>query len=115
MSIDQGTETIAIKTEERTWRINIETPKGGDPVVTVHREIVRTGPDGEIISQEPSGSVSRSLSVTAKQDFTIGKKTYTTAEIAGAISVISDTWRTEDITAAAEAATKQEQVALVEK
>lgn len=97
MAIDQGTETLAITTQERTWRINIETPKGGDAVVTVHREKVRTYPDGTVISREMVAEVRRSLSATAAQQITLGGNTYTVAEIAGVISAIADAWREEDI------------------
>lgn len=100
MSIDQGTATIAVKTEERTWRVNIETAKDADPVVTVWREIVRTAPDGSVISKEPSGSVTRGLTAIAAQSYTIAGKSYTSAEIANVIAAIADTWRQEDIAAA---------------
>lgn len=101
MAIDQGTETIAITTQERSWRINIETPQGGDSTVTVHRETVRTAPDGSAISHEPCGQVSRSLAATAAQAISVGGNDYTVAEIAGVISAIADAWRQEDIDAAA--------------
>lgn len=104
MAIDQGTETLTITTKERTWRINIETAKGGDPTVTVHRETVRTTPDGTIISKEPCGQVSRLLSVTAAQTFKIGGAVYTMGEIAGVIAAIADAWRAEDIAAQEQAA-----------
>jgi hypothetical protein len=101
MAIDQGTEVIALTSQERTWRINIETPKGGEPVVTVWRETVKTASDGSIISREGVGRpVERSLSAIAGQTYNVGGKTYTTAEIAGAIAVIADAWRQEDIAAA---------------
>lgn len=97
MAIDKGTKTLDIKTEERTWRITIETPKGGDPTVTIHRETVRTAPDGSVISKEPGATVIRSLSRSAAQSFKIGEDVYDVAEIAGVIAAITDVWRQEDI------------------
>lgn len=97
MAIDQGTETLVVSTQERSWRISIDTPKGGDPVVTVHREIVRTAPDGAVISKETCAQVSRSLSATAAQTFKIGGASYTVAEIATVIAAVADIWREEDI------------------
>jgi len=112
MAIDQGTETIAVNTQERTWRINIETQRGVDPVVTAFRETVRTGPDGEVISKEISGNTSRALSAVAAQAFTVAGKSYTSAEIAVVIAMIADTWRQEDITAeAARLAAERERIA----
>lgn len=102
MAIDQGTETLALKKEERTWRINIETPKGADAIVTVLREVVCTAADGSIFSRYlVPGNVTRSLSETAGQTFTVKDKTYTTAEIAGVIAFIADKWRQDDIAAEA--------------
>lgn len=97
MAIDQGTETLAVTSQERTWRVNIETAKGSDPVVTVYRESVKTGPDGAIIAKERVTDTQRSLSGIAAQQYTVGGKDYTTAEIATVISAIADTWREEDI------------------
>lgn len=31
MAINRGTKSITITTEERTWRVNIETALGADP------------------------------------------------------------------------------------
>lgn len=98
MAINQGTETVEVTTQERTWRINIETAKGADPIVTAYREIIKTGPGGVIISKELVGSVERSLSAVAGQIFTIGGQSYTSAEIATVIAVIADIWREEDLT-----------------
>lgn len=110
MAINQKTETITVKTEERTWCITIDTPKNSDPTVTIHREIVKTAPDGSITLREPSGIVKRSLSTTSSQKFKIGNESYTTAEIAGVIAAIADIWREEDIAkeAAAKAAEEAE-------
>jgi hypothetical protein len=99
MAIDQGATTIAVTTQERTWRVNIETPKGADPVVTVYREVVRTGPDGAVISKEMSGTASRGLTAIAAESHTLNGKTLTMAELAGFIALIADAWRTEDIAA----------------
>lgn len=97
MAIDLGTENVVVTSQERTWRINIETPLGGDPVVTVFREMVRTAADGTVISKDTANRVSRSLSAAAAQSFTVEGKNYTTAEIAGVIATVADVWRQEDI------------------
>jgi hypothetical protein len=104
MAIDQGTATIAVTSQERTWRVNIETPKGADPVVTAFRELVRTGPNGEIISKEPIGNTQRSASTVATemQPFTPAVPGQVSgAELAGLISARADIWRLADIAAAA--------------
>jgi hypothetical protein len=38
MALDQGTVTVAVTSQERTWRVNIETPQGADPTITIQRE-----------------------------------------------------------------------------
>jgi hypothetical protein len=101
MAIEQGTETVAVTTEERTLHVTIDTPKGGDPTVMVFREIVRTTPDGAVLSKQDGAIVQRSLSQVAEETFAVGDKTYTGAEIAALISAVADTWRQQEIAAAA--------------
>jgi hypothetical protein len=103
MAIDQGTATIVVTSQERTWRVNIETAKGADPVVTAYRELVRAGPDGAIISKEPIGDTQRSASAVATemQPFTPAVPGQVSgAELAGLIAARMDMWRLADIAAA---------------
>lgn len=100
MAIDQGTETLAIKTEERTWRINIETPKGGIPVVTIFREMVRIAPDGTILSKERSGDYDHSLldMATEHQPFTPAVSGQVSGlELSQLVAAKADLWRLKDI------------------
>jgi hypothetical protein len=99
MAIDQGTATVAVTSQERTWRVNIETPLGADPSITIQREEVKTDPSGAVLSKNPNAVVSRGLSAIATEQFTVGSRTYTVAEIATVIAAIADQWRTEDLTA----------------
>lgn len=99
MAIDQGSETVTIKTEERTWRIQIETPKGADASITIFREVVRYLPDGTVLSKEAGGEVRRSLSQVAAQAFQLKSGTMTGADVAGALAAIADVWRAEDLRA----------------
>jgi hypothetical protein len=103
MAIEQGTETVTVTSQERTWRVNIETAMGADPVVTAFRETIRTASDGSVISKEPAGSTERRLSAVETQSFTVNGKAYTGAEIADIIAAVADTWRQQDIAAVAEA------------
>lgn len=96
MAIDRGTKNVALSSEERTWRINIETPKNGDPVVTIYREVIASDADG-IISKTPSAAVTRSLSATAGKSIKIGSSTVTVGDIANLIANLADAWRQEDI------------------
>lgn len=91
MTIDQGTKTLAVTTKERTWRTNIETPYGGEAVVTVWREVVMIGPDGKVISRENIG-------------YTIIDQS-AHADIVEKVEVAADAKRVVDIAAAEEAAT----------
>lgn len=102
MAIEQGTETIAVTSQERTWRINIETAKGADPVVTAFREVVKTAADGSVISHEAASSAERKLSTVLKETITVpGTATVLTmAQLAATIAATADQWRTEDIAAA---------------
>lgn len=99
MAIDKGEEAVTIRTEERTWRIQIETPKGLDPNVTVFRETVRSLPDGTIISKEATEEVRRSFSSISEQKFDIRGMAITGAQVAGILAAVADIWRQEDLKA----------------
>lgn len=104
MAIEIGTETISITTQERTWRINIETPFNTVPTVTVYRELVKT--DGNnIISRDQNAAVSqRTADAVTEQKYTALGASVTGAQLAALISVAADTWRVEDIAAEKERA-----------
>ena len=38
MATLSATQTIQVKTEQRTWRATLETPKGGNYSLSIHRE-----------------------------------------------------------------------------
>jgi hypothetical protein len=99
MAITQGTETVALTIEERTWRLEIFIEKGTDPTVRAHREVVKTDAAGNVVAKDPSAVVERQLSKVASQSFAIGGKTYTGAEIANVLAAVVDTWRQEDLAA----------------
>jgi hypothetical protein len=100
MAIDQGTETLTVKTQERTWRINIESAMDTDYVFTVHRETVKTDPAGIVVSKVSNAIVvTRGVGAIADQEYVVGGQTYTTQEIANVIAEMADTWRKEDLAA----------------
>lgn len=65
MSTSLGTSVLTISSERRTWRVNIECPKGGDYTLTAHRELIRTADDAVISRDQSAGQVVRSLSAVA--------------------------------------------------
>jgi hypothetical protein len=101
MAITISTETIAVTTEERTWRVNIETPRGEVPTVTVFREVVRTDAPGAVISRVQGATISRQADAVAEQSFTAAGITVTGAQLASLVAQAADQWRQEDIAAAA--------------
>ncbi len=99
-----GTETLDLTKEERTWRINIDSPKGEDPVVTAWREIVRTAPDGTVISREQAGSIQRALSTVAENTIPVpggNGMQLSIEQLAATIAATADQWRQQDIEAEA--------------
>jgi hypothetical protein len=46
MSIDLGTESVTLSVTERTWRIEMFTEYGEDPILRSHREKLWLRPDG---------------------------------------------------------------------
>lgn len=106
MAIDQGTETVLLVKEERTWRVNIETAKGADPVVTVFRERIMSAADGSVVSKDMAPTAERALSGIADHTVTVPGTdiVLTMAQVAAAIAATADLWRTEDIKTSSEAA-----------
>lgn len=103
MALAQGTATIAVTTQERTWRVEIETALGADPVVTVYRQTVKTDPSGNVLSIEMAPIARRALSAISAetQAFTPSVAGLITGgELAALIAARADVWRQADITAA---------------
>jgi hypothetical protein len=110
MSIDQGTETLTITKSERTWRTNIETPKGVPPTVQAYREVIGTDPAGNILSRDTSIRVDRTMLATIEAGDAVtlrNGKTITASEMAEAIPAFIDLWREHDLAAAASAKASQ--------
>ncbi len=95
MAIDLGTSTVTLSSQERTWRINLETPLGQDPTITVYREDIKKDGNNAIVSQENAKMLSRNLSAVASEAHTVGDKTYTLAELATVIAAVADAWSQE--------------------
>lgn len=97
MAITQGTETVALTTEERTWKVEIFCDKGTDPTVRVHRQLVKSDPSGAIVGIENNATVERRQSQVAESTFTAASTTVTGNQLAALISQAADQWRTEDL------------------
>jgi len=97
MATELGETAGTIKRQERTWRINIETPFGGVPSVQVFREIVGTL-DGEVVSRDQmSIRIDRTLPGVAEQEISVRGRKFTGALLAEVIAAFADKWRTEDM------------------
>jgi hypothetical protein len=97
VAITQGTETVALTTEERTWKVEIFCDKGADPIVRVHRQLVKYDPSGAIVGIENNATVERHQSQVAANTFTVAGITVTGNQLAALISQAADQWRTEDL------------------
>lgn len=51
MAIESGQETLTVTTIKRTFRVNLETPRGGDPMISIFREVWRLLADGTVLQQ----------------------------------------------------------------
>lgn len=93
--------SLTVTTERRTWRINIEAAKNASPVLTAHRELIRTV-DGEVIARDQSaGTVTRALSAVAAEKVTLQSgAVLTPAQIAEALVALIEAWEIEDETPA---------------
>lgn len=68
MAIDKGTESVSLAVKERTWRVEIFTDFGADPVVQVHRERVWLRDDGSLYRRETLPAVTATLTQIASFD-----------------------------------------------
>jgi hypothetical protein len=100
MAIHHGTATVTVETTDRTWRTNIETAEGADPVLTFHREVVKKEGNA-VVGREANAVVTRNLSQIADQEFEVGNSWVPVSEIFATLIVMADTFRQEDIDAAA--------------
>lgn len=103
MPIDKGTETLAVTTQERTWRINIEAPYKGTIEIQIYRELIKFDANSKVVSRElvtnvGGASIVRRLAAPVSgQSVTIGGKTVTFQQLAQVIEAFADMWRAEDI------------------
>jgi hypothetical protein len=101
MATSLGTETSVLTKEERTSQINIVSPKGEDPTITVYRDLVKTDAQGVIQSAESIAVVKRLGSAVMADSFTAAGATVTGAQLAALIAKAGDQWHAEDKAAAA--------------
>ncbi|MGB6080199.1 MAG: hypothetical protein WBF99_12145 [Xanthobacteraceae bacterium] len=97
MAIEQGAETVTLTVEERTWRVEIFCEKGEDPTIRAHRQTVRSGGSGSVLSVENGALVERRSSAIQGDTFTAAGVTITGAQLAGLIAQAADQWRSEDL------------------
>lgn len=108
MAIELGETSGTLKRSERTFRIEIDTPLGGVPIVRIYRELVREL-DGLVV-REVLGTVERSLPQVAASEVSVKARKYSGAQMAEAIAAFADQWRSEDI--ASEAAERARNASL---
>lgn len=98
MATDLGSETVTVTKSRRTWRINVETPRGQDYVLTAHRELVKQAGE-DVISQTRETDVSRALSAVADQTVELSDGLeISPLQIAEALALFIERWDTEDRT-----------------
>lgn len=100
MAIDTTASISIVKAEQRTWRINIEAPKGGGYTVTVHRENLGLDANGAVQSRAPAPDVVRTaaaLIAGAEPAFACADGTaITIAHLVEAIAGYADRWAAAD-------------------
>ncbi len=97
MAVSKGQKSLQVNVETRTWRVEVFCEKGQVPTVVAHRETVTVDEQGGIVSNVRAPQpVTRTLDKVATQEFTVGGKKYTVAEIAAVIAEIADAWDDED-------------------
>jgi hypothetical protein len=89
-----------VTSEQRIWRIDIEAPKGGDHVLTGHRENLGLDANGAVQSRQPAPTVRRSAGAPLVADeppFTCADGTVVTiAHLIETMAGLIDRWATAD-------------------
>jgi hypothetical protein len=85
--------------EERTWRANIETPRGGAYSIQVYRQQTKLDEDGAVVGESKmlATPIQRLASAIQSESVTLGDNTVVTAaHILAALPLFFDRWATED-------------------
>ena len=103
MAIYTTASVSIVKSEQRTWRVNIEAPKGGDYTLTAWRESLGLDAAGAKQSRAEAPTVTRAASVliAAKEPpFVCADGTsITVAHLIEAVSGLVDRWDAADAAA----------------
>lgn len=89
MAIELGTETKEIKKEDRTWRVEIFCEHNQPYKVIVHREILYTDSEGNVMRIERGETSSRTLENLSEDPEAL--------QVAAKIKSTADKWRQEDL------------------
>jgi outer membrane biosynthesis protein TonB len=76
--------------------MNIELPYGIPSIMTAYREEVMVDAKSELVSEKATFNVTRSLEVIGEETLLFRSTTPTLQEVIDTLSVLSDTWATED-------------------
>lgn len=100
MAITKPIETKpAASVEERTWRANIETPRGGEYSIQVYRQFTHLDEDGEVVGEPKlsTKTINRMAKDIAKESVTLGDGTVVPATLLfAALPLFFDRWAEED-------------------
>jgi hypothetical protein len=91
-----------VKLEERTWRANIETPRGGAYSIQVYRQQTKLDEDGTVVGESKmlTTPVQRLATAIQNEQVTIpGGTVVTAAQVLAALPLFFDRWATEDANA----------------
>ena len=89
----------AVKLEKRTWRANIETPKGQPYSIQIFRQETKLDEDNAVVGESKflTSPVRRMATDIASESVTLGDGTVVqAAHILAALPLFFDRWATED-------------------
>lgn len=97
MAVTRTLTAVPVSEEERTWRANIETPRGGNYSIQVFRETVQKDAAGNVVAVVQSTvPVRRLASAIAGESVTLANGTVVPAStILSALPLFFDRWATE--------------------
>lgn len=97
MAIEGTKKTLEITPQTRTRVIVIETPYGGSPKLTAHREIVNRDNEGNVVSRDNALEVSRDYALVTSDPMELSDGTKVSkAHVAEWLSRSIDGWEIEN-------------------
>lgn len=97
MAVERPITNAPVVEEERTWRANIETPRGGNYSIQIFREVVQKDSEGNVVAvRQLTAPVHRMAAAIQTESVMVGGNVVPATLILAALPLFFDRWAEED-------------------